>query len=95
MCESLRLKNYITLDAIEFLKKRYPEKVGSIDFTDFGNLSLFHYLDYKPAASIDEDFHEVGKQAALLLFKMMNEKNYTENEEPKPMKINCELIIHK
>jgi DNA-binding LacI/PurR family transcriptional regulator len=50
-------KNYITLDAIEFLKKKYPLKLNSIEFTDFGNLSLFHYLDHKPAASIDEDFY--------------------------------------
>jgi DNA-binding LacI/PurR family transcriptional regulator len=88
-------KNYITLDAIEFLKKRYPEKLDSIEFTDFGNLQLFHYLDHKPIASIEEDFYEVGKQAALLLFKMVNEENEDLNEEPKNIEIPCKLIIHK
>lgn len=88
-------KNYITLDAIEFLKKRYPEKQNTIDFTDFGNLTLFHYLDHKPIASIEEDFYAVGKQAAILLFQMINEENQNENDQPKNIEIPCKLIIHK
>ena len=88
-------KNYITLDAIEFLKKRYPDKLNLIDFTDFGNLPLFRYLDYKPVASIEEDFNEVGKQAALLLFQMINEVKDTQNEAYGKIEIPCKLIIHK
>ncbi len=88
-------KNYITLDAIEFLKKRYPEKLNLIDFTDFGNLSLFDYLDHKPIASIEEDFYEVGKQAAILLFEMINKENQNQYEDLKNIEIPCKLIIHK
>ncbi len=80
-------KNYITLDAIEFLKKKYPHKLDLIDFTDFGNLPLFDYLDKKPIPLIEENFYEVGKQAAILLFRMVNGKN--ENEEPKNVEIPC------
>ncbi len=88
-------KNYITLDAIEFLKQQYPGKLHSIDFTDFGNLLLFDYLDNKPVASIEEDFYEVGKQAAMLLFQMINEKDTNENKAPKNIEIPCKLIVHK
>lgn len=88
-------KNYITLDAIGFLKKRYPAKLDSIDFTDFGNLSLFDYLDHKPIASIEENFYEVGKQAAMLLFQIINEENPAQYEEPKNIEIPCKLIIHR
>ncbi len=88
-------KNYITLDAIGFLKKRYPDILDSIDFTDFGNLPLFDYLEHKPIASIEENFYEVGKQAAILLFQMINEENQDQNENPKNIKIPCKLIIHK
>jgi len=87
-------KNYITLDAIAFLKKRYPEKLDYIEFTDFGNLSLFKYLDHKPLASIEENFYEVGRQAAILLFKMMNEENQNQEEKTKIVEIPCKLIIH-
>ena len=88
-------KNYITLDAIELLKKRFPRQLPHIDFTDFGNLALFDYLDKKPLASIDEDFFEVGKQAAILLFNKMKEEEQDRVAEPQNIQIPCKLIIHK
>lgn len=87
-------KNYITLDAIRFLKKRFPDRLNSIDFTDFGNLPLFDYLDTKPIASIEENFYEVGKQATLLLFQMINEENESHNKDTKHIEIPCKLVIH-
>lgn len=86
-------KNFITLDAIDYLKRNYPNKVNLVEFTDFGNLSIFHYLDHKPVASIEENFYEVGKQAAILLFKMMEEENEMP-AKPLHLKIPCELIVH-
>lgn len=86
-------KNYMTLDAIEWLKKNCHNKLSAIDFIDFGNLLLFDYIDHKPLASIDEDFFEVGKQAAILLF---NEMKATEEqvETPQNIQIPCKLIMH-
>lgn len=88
-------KNYITLDAIRFLKKSHPEKLNTIDFTDFGNLSMFEYLQHKPIASIQEDFYEVGKKAAQMLFQMMQEENETVINMPVHIQIPCKLIVHK
>ena len=87
-------KNYITLDAIKFLKQKYPDQLNKIDFTDFGNLPLFDYVEHKPVASVDEDFYEVGKQAALLLFRMINEEDENQNEHIKNVEIPCKLVIH-
>ncbi len=61
-------KNDITLDAIGFLKRNYPEKLDLIDFTDFGNLPLFDYLDHKPVASIEEDFLCGRKKSGRITF---------------------------
>jgi LacI family transcriptional regulator len=88
-------KNEITLDAIAFLKKKYPEKLNLIDFTDFGNLPLFDYLDHKPIASVEEDFHEVGRQAAELLFQKIKGNNDSLNDHPQNIEIPCKLVIHK
>jgi len=88
-------KNYITLDAIAFLKRRYPDKLNIIDFTDFGNLPLFEYLDHKPIASIEENFYEVGKQAALLLFEMLKGDSSHKDEPCRNIKIPCKLVVHK
>ena len=86
-------KNDITLDAIGFLKRKYPTKLDFIDFTDFGILPLFDYLDHKPVASIEENFYEVGKQAAELLFQMIKEEN--NSLSPQNIEIPCKLVIQK
>ena len=87
-------KNDITLDALRFLKNEYPEKLRVIDFTDFGNLPFFAYMDDKPLASVDENFYEVGRQAATLLFRMINEDMPEQTEQPENIEIPCELVIH-
>jgi len=88
-------KSEITLDAILFLKRKYPEKLDLIDFTDFGDLPLFDYLDHKPIASIEEDFFEVGKQAVKLLFQLIKGEKNNPNENPQNIEIPCKLVIHK
>ena len=87
-------KNYITLDAIQFLKKKYPEKLATIDFADFGNLPLFNYLDNKPVASVEENFYEVGKQAAHLLFQVIKSDNQYQDGQCQSIKIPCKLVVH-
>lgn len=86
-------KNYITLDAIDYLKKTHPRKLNKIDFVSFGNLPLLKYLNHKPLASIDECSYEMGEAAARLLFEMISEK--TDTEKAKKIEIPCRLIIHK
>ncbi|MFT3946808.1 MAG: LacI family DNA-binding transcriptional regulator [Agriterribacter sp.] len=88
-------KNDITLDAMAFLKKKYPRRLASIDFTDFGTLPLFKYLDHKPVASIEENFYEVGRQAAILLFDMINEKKSDRDQDHSNIQIPCKLILNR
>jgi LacI family transcriptional regulator len=88
-------KNDITLDAIGFLKRKHPAKLDLIDFTDFGILPLFDYLDHKPVASIEENFYEVGKQAAELLFQMIKEEDHSLSNNPQNIEIPCKLVIQK
>ncbi len=87
-------KNYITLDAIEYLKRKHPDRLDKIDFVGFGNLPLLQYLDHKPLASIEESSYEMGEEAARLLFQMINEKNDAENET-QHIQITCKLVVHK
>lgn len=86
-------KNYISLDAIEYLKREHPQQLGTMDFVGFGNLPLFQYLDHKPTASIDENSYEIGVAAARLLFQVIKE----ENDPPvaQHIQIPCKLVVHK
>lgn len=87
-------KNYITLDAIDYLKRKQPEWLEKMDFVGFGNLPLLQYLDQKPLASIEESSYEMGEAAAQLLFKMMNE-NIEVNSLYQHIQIPCKLVVHK
>ena len=87
-------KNYITLDAIDYLKRKYPDRLDKIDFVGFGNLPLLQYLDHKPAASIEENSLLMGEEAAQLLFKMINETTEV-NMAHQHILIPCKLVVHK
>ncbi len=87
-------KNYVSLDAIEFLKKKFPAFLKKIDFTGFGNLPLFRYLDHKPLASIEENSYLIGLEAAQLLFRNIISQETEEKEKRHHIKIPCELVVH-
>ena len=87
-------KNYISLDAIDYLKSKHPEKLEKIDFVGFGNLPLIKHLDHKPIASIDESPHEMGEEAAQLLFKFIDNDSLQDNMHYEKIQIPCRLVIH-
>ena len=87
-------KNYISIDAIEFLKSKYPLRLNVIDFVGFGNLPLLQHIDHKPIAAIDENSFEMGIKAAQLLFKMIHEENEDVNTTRQNIHIPCKLIVY-
>lgn len=88
-------KNYISLDAIEYLKKDFPGKLNKMDFSGFGNLPLFRYLDHKPVASIEESSYEMGEEAARLLFRFIKEEDFLTSRPAQHIQIHCKLVVHK
>ncbi|HEV7779826.1 MAG TPA: LacI family DNA-binding transcriptional regulator [Chitinophagaceae bacterium] len=87
-------KNYISLDAIEYLKRKFPAKHKKIEFAGFGNLPLFQYLDHKPVASIEENSYQIGLQAAQLLISKINLPESEEKEITHHIKVPCKLVVH-
>jgi LacI family transcriptional regulator len=87
-------KNYINLDAIEYLRKNNPEKLQRIEFIGFGNLPMLQYLHTKPIASIEESPAEMGEAAAQLLFELI-ETMAINDLPPRTIQIPCRLVEHK
>lgn len=87
-------KNYITLDAFKYLKKELPAKLKEIDFTGFGNLPLFRYLDHKPLASIEENSYQIGFEAAQLVFRNIDSLKSEEKKIPYHIKLPYKLVTH-
>ncbi len=67
----LTFKTYMALDAINFLKHSYPDRLDEIDFVGFGNLPLLKYLRYRPIASVEENPGQMGQEAFQLLLGLM------------------------
>lgn len=87
-------KNYITIQAIDFLKSRYPDKVDIIEFTGFGNLPLLQHLDHRPLASIEESSFEMGSEAARILFDRMKEEDSEEPVTYIKKQFPCKLVVY-
>lgn len=87
-------KNYINLDAIDFLKKQFSNKLKEIDFTGFGNLPLFRYLDRKPVASIEENPFQIGFEAARLLISRITSEEEETERKSEVVIVPSQLIIH-
>lgn len=85
----LVFKSYLSLDVINFLKKKYPDKLKKLEIIGFGKLPLFEFLDNKPLASIDEKPGLIGEKAAEISFKNINED--TETKTVEQIRLKCTL----
>lgn len=90
----LTFKNYVTLDAIDFLKRKYPERLDNIDFVGFGNLPLIRYLEHKPVASIEENAGQMGREAMRLLLRLIEATSTGATPAPEHIEIPGALVIH-
>ena len=80
---------------MDFIKKNYPDKLNEIDFTGFGNLPLFRYLDRKPLASIEENSFQIGQEAAQLLIKKIKALQNGKKEKKHFVVVPSQLIVHE
>ena len=88
-------KNYINLDAVDYLKNNMPAMLGKIDFAGFGNLPMLQYLQYKPVASVEESPYTLGEEAARLVFSLIHNKEGHTADTYQRIKIPCTLIVHE
>jgi len=91
----LTFKNYITLNAMQVLRKKFPAQSKKIDFVGFGNLPLLEYLEHKTAASIEENPFEIGTTVARLLMQMIKDRSEETEMQPKHIQIACKLVVTK
>jgi DNA-binding LacI/PurR family transcriptional regulator len=87
----LTFKNYLTLDALAFLKREYPERLNEVEFVGYGHLPVLRYLDHKPVAAIDENAEQMGREAVNLVFKLLAAEN---DLPPQHVQIPCELVAY-
>jgi LacI family transcriptional regulator len=80
----LTFKDYVALDAIEYLKKRNHNLLHQMEFVGFGNLPDLRYMNYPLSASVEEYPYKLGEKAITQLMQLINQQH-----DQKPLQI-CE-----
>lgn len=88
--------DYVALDAIQFARQSKLRINKDITFVSFANLPLCSYMDFPPAASIEQFPYQQGQNAAEILLGLLN-YDKQDAEKPTYYTINMEtkLVLNK
>jgi DNA-binding LacI/PurR family transcriptional regulator len=89
----ITFKDYVALDAMLHLKKKYAGNQPPIEFVGFGNLPLLRYLDNPPLASLEEQCAAIGHRSAELLMNRIT--SGAGMVHPEAVLFDCELKVLK
>jgi DNA-binding LacI/PurR family transcriptional regulator len=93
----LTINDYVALDAIQYARKLKMKINKDISFVSFANLPITNYLEFPPLASVEQYPYEQAKNAAEILFTLLEHKK--ENTEPtggfQNLLIEGQLVIHR
>ncbi|MBB6003912.1 LacI family DNA-binding transcriptional regulator [Arcicella rosea] len=89
----LCFNDYVALFAMQSCRQKGIVPNTDIHFVSFANLPITAYLDNPPMASVEQFAYKMGEQAALLLLKIIDAKQY-KTLIPEEIIIDTELVIH-
>lgn len=84
--------DYVALDAIQYIKNRNLVINKDITIVSFANISMNHYLNDSPIASVEQFPGKQGEKAMELLFELLNNKN---RDQPLQYIVNSRLVLHE
>jgi LacI family transcriptional regulator len=89
----LSFNDYVTLDAIQHVRRKKLVINKDICFVSYANLPVTQYVDYPPLASVEQFPYDQGVSATELLFRLI-EKKATRQEIPyENIVLKSELIV--
>lgn len=86
----LTFKDYVALDAIEYLKKKDPRLLHQIEFVGFGNLPDLRYMNYPLSASVEEHPYKLGEKAITQVLHLLN---HPSSQPPLQISERCKLQV--
>ncbi|MHA4808423.1 LacI family DNA-binding transcriptional regulator [Flavitalea flava] len=90
----ITFNDYVSLDAIHYLRKIKPGKYSDMAFVTYSNLHASGYLDRPPLAFIDQFPYEQGHLATELLFRQMDGIVHPELTPLENLVMESKLVIH-
>lgn len=93
----ITINDYVAFDAIQYARKSKIKVNKDISFVSYANLSLTHYLDYPPLASVEQYPYKQSQKAAEILFNLLENPPNTHHQKESYQNVLIEgnLIIHK
>lgn len=86
--------DYMSMDAMHYLRKIKPGRYPDIDFVTYSNLPTTRYLDRPPLAYVDQFPYEQGKLATEVLFRQINGLAHSEMMPPENVIIESKMVIY-
>jgi LacI family transcriptional regulator len=90
----ITFNDYMSLDAMHYLRKIRPGRYDDIDFVTYSNLPTTGYLDRPPLAYVDQFPYEQGKLATALLFRQLNGLSHPETTPTENLIMESKLVIY-
>jgi len=90
----ITFNDYMSLDAMHYLRKIKPGRFPDIDFVTYSNLPTTRYLDRPPLAYVDQFPYEQGKLATEVLFRQLNGLGHAEITPPESLIIESKLVTY-
>lgn len=93
----LTINDWVALDAVQYARKMKLKINKDICFVSYANLSITHYLEFPPLASVEQYPYEQAKKATEILFELLENKSGDTGLEPfwRNVLIEGQLIVHK
>lgn len=85
--------DYVALDAVRYARSLKIRINEDITFVSYANLSISHYTDFPPAASVEQYPYQQGQKATETLLELLTKKDTTANSFCKTI-LESKLIIH-
>jgi len=89
----LSFNDYVTLDAIQYARKKKLVINKDICFVSYANLPVTQYVDYPPLASVEQFPYDQGISATELLFRLIEKKTARQEAPYENIVLKSELIV--
>jgi len=90
----IAFNDYVSLDAIHYLRKIKPGKYSDMAFGTYSNLPATEYLDRPPLAYVEQFPYEQGKLATELLFRQIDGLDNPEMTPVENLILESKLVIY-
>ncbi|MBK1441851.1 LacI family DNA-binding transcriptional regulator [Parapedobacter sp. ISTM3] len=87
----LAFKDQVMLDALNCLRREFPQKADAIELIGYGANPMIQYLERPPLASLKEQPYEIGQKSGLLLLDLI--RHPKTGYAPQLIKVPCELQV--